>query len=390
MTLQRVYVYHESALLLPAISTGRSNFAIAIDPQANRAYTANFYNASVSVRDLATDSVIADIPVGMNPSSSVHDGATGRAYVANANSNSVSVIDEVSNTVTGVLFPIGDYTFSPGALAPDPNTARLYAAGNGGGSIVVIDTPTNTVVDTLHGTQTADISSLAFNAQTRTGFVTYGGTDPGIVDAFNRAQTLAFGPLPARTFGDPDFAVTATASSGLPVTLTAAGACTVSGTTVHLTQAGICTLTAHQAGDSNVDPATAAGSFSVAAPTTGPAVSAPQFVNFPDTAVGQQSDPVYFNVTNSGGSPLHITAVTLTGSFTQDYAVTLDNRVGTLAPPASCTIGIRFAPTQVGGRPASLSIQDDAVDSPQTVGLVATGTAAPRYPPRPPTSPRPA
>ena len=38
------------------------------------------------------------------------------------------------------------------------------------------------------------------------------------------AQVIAFGPLPDRTVGDPPFAVTASATSGLPVTFGAGGA----------------------------------------------------------------------------------------------------------------------------------------------------------------------
>jgi CSLREA domain-containing protein/uncharacterized repeat protein (TIGR01451 family) len=71
-------------------------------------------------------------------------------------------------------------------------------------------------------------------------------------------QTITFGPLPGKTFGDPDFTVSATATSGLAVSLTAAGNCTVttpSPGTVHLTGAGSCTITAAQAGDTNYNPA---------------------------------------------------------------------------------------------------------------------------------------
>jgi Putative Ig domain len=68
-------------------------------------------------------------------------------------------------------------------------------------------------------------------------------------------QTITFGTLANKTFGDPDFAVSATASSGLPVSFAAAGSCTVAGTTVHITGGGSCTITASQAGDSNYGPA---------------------------------------------------------------------------------------------------------------------------------------
>jgi len=65
------------------------------------------------------------------------------------------------------------------------------------------------------------------------------------------SQTIAFDPFPDKQLTDPPFTVTATASSGLTVTFTASGQCTVSGNTVTLTAVGSCTLTAHQAGDAS-------------------------------------------------------------------------------------------------------------------------------------------
>jgi hypothetical protein len=68
-------------------------------------------------------------------------------------------------------------------------------------------------------------------------------------------QTITFGTLPDRTFGDADFQLSAAASSGLTVTFAAGGQCTVSGSTVHLNGAGSCTITASQPGDSNYNAA---------------------------------------------------------------------------------------------------------------------------------------
>ncbi|HEX6700613.1 MAG TPA: PASTA domain-containing protein [Gaiellaceae bacterium] len=64
-------------------------------------------------------------------------------------------------------------------------------------------------------------------------------------------QSISFAQLPKKTFGDRDFRVRATASSGLPVSFAARGRCTVSGAKVHLTGVGSCTITASQAGDEN-------------------------------------------------------------------------------------------------------------------------------------------
>src|SRR5207248_1227100 len=58
-----------------------------------------------------------------------------------------------------------------------------------------------------------------------------------------------------KTYGDADFAISATASSSLAVSFAASGNCTVAGANVHLTGAGACTITASQGGDTNYNAA---------------------------------------------------------------------------------------------------------------------------------------
>lgn len=71
------------------------------------------------------------------------------------------------------------------------------------------------------------------------------------------AQTITFAPLGDKTYGDIDFTVSATASSGLPVTFTSQtpSVCTVSGSTVSMVSAGTCTIRASQAGDATYNAA---------------------------------------------------------------------------------------------------------------------------------------
>jgi subtilisin family serine protease len=78
-------------------------------------------------------------------------------------------------------------------------------------------------------------------------------------------QAIIFGALADRTWGDADFAVSATSSSGLAVSFTAGGGCTISGDSVHITAVGTCTITAHQAGNGDYNAApNVARSFNVA------------------------------------------------------------------------------------------------------------------------------
>jgi Cohesin domain/Carboxypeptidase regulatory-like domain/MBG domain (YGX type)/Dockerin type I domain len=70
-------------------------------------------------------------------------------------------------------------------------------------------------------------------------------------------QTITFGALSAKTYGDADFNLTASATSGLTVTFasTTPTICTVSGSTVHIVAAGNCSITASQAGNGSYAPA---------------------------------------------------------------------------------------------------------------------------------------
>ena len=91
-------------------------------------------------------------------------------------------------------------------------------------------------------------------------FNAYNSVDNGGVIGwvFHRsAQTITFDPLPDKTVGDSDFIISATASSGLPVTFTLlSGPATMAGDTVLLTgSAGTVSIKAEQAGDVNYDPA---------------------------------------------------------------------------------------------------------------------------------------
>ena len=75
---------------------------------------------------------------------------------------------------------------------------------------------------------------------------------PGLQD-----QTISFGTLPNKLTTDPPFTLTATASSGLPVSFSVqSGPAAISGNTVTLTgQAGSVTIRASQAGNASYNPA---------------------------------------------------------------------------------------------------------------------------------------
>ena len=144
----------------------------------------------------------------------------------------------------------------------------------------------------------------------------------------NQSQTIAFGPLADKTYGDADFNVSATAGSGLPVSFTASGSCSVSGTTIHITAAGGCTITANQAGGGQYNAAPAVPqSFNIAQATPVVTVAGGSFTY--DGATHAASATAKFNGADVNG----------TFSFTYNGSNQAPVNVGSYAVVASFTSG---------------------------------------------------
>jgi hypothetical protein len=101
-----------------------------------------------------------------------------------------------------------------------------------------------------------------------------GGSATATIQVLKGDQTITFGALTNRSFGDPDFSVSATTTSALTPGFSASGQCTMTGIIVHLTGAGSCTITASQGGDGNYNPAAnVVQSFNIAQAATVTALS---------------------------------------------------------------------------------------------------------------------
>jgi uncharacterized delta-60 repeat protein len=88
------------------------------------------------------------------------------------------------------------------------------------------------------------------------GGATLGNIATQTLTIVDNEQSITFTALAGKTFGDPPFALSATASSGLPVSFQIlSGPATISGTTVTVTGAGTVTVRASQAGDGDHHPA---------------------------------------------------------------------------------------------------------------------------------------
>jgi hypothetical protein len=184
----------------------------------------------------------------------VPSGLSGVSAIAAGDFHSLAVAALIDQTIT--FDPIADRTY------PDPGF-----------------TPSATASSGLPVFFSATGSCFFFGGVvyiTSGGFCTVTASQPGGLNynpAPNVSRTFAiarvrqaitfFPPLEAKTFGDPDFVVSAFSSSGLPVSFGASGNCTVSGATVHLTGPGSCTITASQAGDMTYEPAAISQTFAI-------------------------------------------------------------------------------------------------------------------------------
>jgi hypothetical protein len=118
----------------------------------------------------------------------------------------------------------------------------------------------------------------------------------------------------------------------------------------------------------------------VAPPTPTPAVTlnpAGTFNLAGTTTQGTTAPPQNLTVSNTGTGPLHVTAIGVSGLNAGDFSVTGSNCLGTaVAAGANCSIPVSFAPLAAGIRTTTLTITDDAANSPQLVTINGTAVTA--------------
>ncbi len=112
------------------------------------------------------------------------------------------------------------------------------------------------------------------------------------------------------------------------------------------------------------------------APTCGTATLSPSSLSFPTQSVGSTSTSQPMTLTNNQGVALNISGIAITGTNATSFTQT--NNCGTsVVVGGSCTLNVSFAPQSSGPLSASVTVTDDAANSPQSISLSGTGTSAP-------------
>ena len=110
----------------------------------------------------------------------------------------------------------------------------------------------------------------------------------------------------------------------------------------------------------------------------GPAASlAPSSVTFTGQVQGTTSLAMAVKLSNTGDATLTGISPSITGTNPSDFAITTGTNVcgATLAASATCNIYVTFTPAAAAGFTATLSVADNASNTPQTATLNGTGVA---------------
>jgi len=127
------------------VQVGINPFAIAVSPDGSRVYVTNTGSNTVSVINALTNTVSATINVGQTPQGVAVSPDGSRVYVSNGNSSTVSVINTANNMVVSNI-AVGS---NPWGVKVNPNGTEVYVTNNASNTVSVISTATNAVIATI-------------------------------------------------------------------------------------------------------------------------------------------------------------------------------------------------------------------------------------------------
>jgi hypothetical protein len=303
-------------------------------------------------------------------------GTTSPAQTVTLSNTGTGTLTIASTAVTGI--ESGDFTRTTtcgSTLAPNGNctisvTFTPTEPGTRTASLIITDN-TNDVTgstQTVSLTGTGDGPGVSLSPTSLTfGSQNQGTSSPAqVITLTNTGTTNLTGVSIAITGTDSaDFTDTTTCGG----TVSAGGNCTISVTFTPLansTLTAAVTITDSAPGSPQSVPLTGSG-------LSGQVSLSPSSLTFASQGIGTTSAAQTSVLTNTGNASFTINSITLAGANPGDFTAT-NNCGSSLAQNATCTITVKFTPTALGARAASVSIADSLTSSPQTLALTGTGS----------------
>jgi len=166
-----IYVSHSTQVNILNQNTGDSVgvipsttgvHGIAFAPEFKKGFTSNGKLNTVTVFDINTNAVLAEIKTGENPDAIMYDPFSKKIYTCNGRSKDLSIIDPATNAVVKTV-----------ELGGKPETAvsdeegNLYINIEDKSEIAVVNTKTNTVTDHWKTGNGKEPSGLAIDVKTK-------------------------------------------------------------------------------------------------------------------------------------------------------------------------------------------------------------------------------
>ena len=261
-------------------------------------------------------------------------------------------------TITGIS--ISNKPYDGNATATITGTAA-YSGLQNSESFTVTGTASASFADAVVGTGKS-VTVIGYTAPN----ANYSITQPTglIADITKASQTITFGSVTAKVFGNAPFDLTATASSGLPVSYASSNTAvaTIVGNTVTIVGMGTTTITASQSGDATYAAATdATQNFAVNSPTQ--QAQTITFGTITDKTYGDAS----FNLTATASSGLPVSYVS-----SNTAVATVSGNIVTIVGAGATTI----TASQAGNLFYGVATNVDQLLTVNAVSLTITGVTA--------------
>jgi CSLREA domain-containing protein len=335
---------------------------------------------SGTLTQTTTGGVAAFDDLSVNTIGSGYYFTTDAITVITQSGNYTFTLASANSSTFDVSDAMGSFTVAPASAAQTVGTAFMVtvkAIGKSGDTYTSY-TGTPTLTSSDGQTITVNSSSCAsgmctFNITLNTASSgltltatdsTYSGVSSSVT-VNQIAQTISFtAPTTPVTYGASPISLIASASSGLAVSFTASGTCSVSGSTLSFTSAGACTVTASQAGNTNYSAATSVTNTVTVNKSALSITASSASTSY--GAAGPTITPGYFGWVNSDSASVLSPAPTCSTTYTATSAP--GSYPTTCSGAAAANYSISYTAGAITVSQASQTISFTAPTTPVTYG----------------------